>query len=138
MGSAEIPYHPDADLTTDSLIRVYSCVTRLEKLRDVITEWLTSCVEPPGNGEAAGQICNPPACLGAIRRRIDITLRSIEKGRRRPSQKFVRAVGLIDAELKAHEHEFAGMGTRTDKAYGRRLRKALSEAVTLRDRLADQ
>lgn len=136
MGSFEIPYHPDADQTTDSIIRIDACVTRLEKLRDVIADWLNSCPAP--DGKAAVQPCNPPACLAAIVRRINITLDRIEKGRRRPSGEFAAAVGWVDKHVRAHQHQFVGVATRADKTYGRRMHKALSEAVDLRDRIAYQ
>jgi len=80
----------------------------------------------------------PPACLSVVRRRIQNTLHSIEGGHKRASFAFVEAIGWIDEELQAHKDEFTGVETRADKAYSRRLQKALSEAVTLRNRIANQ
>lgn len=140
MRITEIPYHPGADLTTDSLIRVQSCVTRLEMLLNVITEWVAFCgpASQSGDGADVGKQCGaqPPACLAKIRRKIEDTLRRISEGPQRPSERYVAAVGVIDRLLHTHEDEFVCARSSAHEAYGNELRKALTEAVALRDRIA--
>ncbi len=138
MRSFEIPYHPDADQGSDSLLRVHVCITRLERLRDIIADWLRAYGETDREGQSVGLAQCPPVCLKAIQGRIEVTLRSIEKGRRRPSGKFVKTVDWIDGQLSHYQNDLDMSNSDAYSSYGSQLRDALSDADALRDRLASQ
>jgi hypothetical protein len=140
MRNNEIPYHPLADRSKDSLLRTDSCVTRLELLCDVITEWLASCGKmPAGSRPPAVTGCDmqAPTCLAKIKQRIKRALRHIKQGER-ASDVYARTITDISEDLRTHKQEFKESGDDTYNAYGRQLSKALSEAVQLRDRIAHQ
>ena len=136
MGRTQVPYHPDADLTTDSIIRRSACVTRLNQLRqaaDVARDYQQ--IESSGN-QATGECPKSPlACVVHVSHRVANALRRIKRGER-ASTEYVQTINAIEELVRTHRHELMSPDSIFYEACGRQFEAALREAIVLRNRIA--